>query len=207
MANIPASPYGFKPAGWNRGGPSNTAGQINAPILAAYSYNICYGDVVQYGAGGGAPDTTAGYVRLGAVGVAGSKQAGVFVGCQFIDAAGRTVFSSYWPASNANAGTAFIIPIAGEVPQFFIVAGGDSSGSTSFAIGDVGRNCDLAVGTQSITAGYGLSGMYLDRNTINNTATLPFTVRGLLADISASGATGIANQVLVSSNPANATGY
>lgn len=202
MANIPANPYGFKPAGFNRGGPPNTAGQIQRPIQASYSTQICFGDVVQIGTA-----SAAGYTILGAAGVAGSKQLGVFVGCTFINAAGSTVFSSYWPASTANQGTALIIPIMGQIPQYFIVAGGDASGSTSFTIADVGYNCDFAVGTQTVNGGYGLSGMYLDRNTINNTATLPFTVVGLLTDISASGAPNTTNQILVASNPFNATGY
>lgn len=202
MANLPANPYGFKAAGFNRGGPPQTAGQIQRTILGGYTSNICFGDVVDIGT-----STYAGYCILGAAGVYGSKTLGVFVGCQYIDASGSTRQSSYWPASNAANGTAYIIPIAGQIPQYFVVAGGDSSGSTSFTIADVGYNCDLAVGTQSITGGYGLSGMYLDRNTINNTATLPFRIEGLLSDISASGASGITNQILVSSNPFNATGY
>ena len=207
MTNIPTSPFGFKSAGFNRGGPPNTGGQIERPILAAYSYNICFGDVVQIGTGNSAPDTTAGYVRLGAAGVTGSLQLGIFAGCQYIDASGNTRQSSYWPASNPNAGVAKIIPIAGQIPQYFIVAGGDATTSTSFSIADVGYNCDFAVGTQSIVGGFGLSGMYLNRYTLANTATLPFRVEGLLTDISASGATGTTNMVIVSSNPFNATGY
>lgn len=206
MATAPTNPFGFNPLGFALGGPPNTAGQIQRPILAAYATSICYGDVVQIGGGGGNPDSTAGYVRLGAAGVAGSKQLGVFVGCQYIDASGNTRQSSYWPASNANAGTAYIIPLMGQQPQYFVVAGGDASGSTTFSIADVGFNCDFAVGTQSITAGYGLSGMYLDRNTINNTATLPFTIVDLYTTIEASGSTNN-NWVLVKSNPFNATGY
>jgi hypothetical protein len=206
MALLPTNPFGFKPLGFAPGGPGNTAGQITRPIVASYSSNICYGDVVQIGTGGGGSDTTSGNTRLATTGVAGSKQLGIFVGCTFINAAGSTVFSSYWPASTANAGTAFIIPIMGQEPQYFVVAGGDASGTTTFAIGDVGRNCDLAVGTQSINSGYGISGMYLDRNTINSTATLPFTVVDLYTTILASGSTNN-NWVLVKSNPFNATSY
>ena len=206
MATLPTNAFGFKPLGFAPGGPPNTAGQITRPILASYGSNICFGDVVQIGAGGGAPDTTAGYVRLGAAGVTGSKQFGVFIGCTFINAGGSTVFSSYWPASNANAGTALIIPIMGQVPQYFLVAGGDASGTTTFSIADVGFNCDFAVGTQSVANGYGLSGMYLDRNTIALTATLPFTVIDMYTTIEASGSTNT-NWVLVKSNPFNATGY
>ena len=201
MATLPTNPFGFTPKGFNRGGPPNTAGQINVPIIASYATQICFGDVVQIGT-----SSNAGYCILGAAGVAGSKQLGVFTGCQYINAAGSTVQSTYWPASTANQGTAYVIPIAGQVPQFFLVAGGDASGSTTFSIADVGSNCDFAVGTQSVTGGYGLSGMYLDRNTIALTATLPFRVEGMYTTIEASGATNN-NWVLVSSNPFNATGY
>lgn len=206
MANVPTNAFGFRPLGFNRGGGPQTGGQIERPIVASYATNICYGDIVQIGGGGGNPDTTAGYVRRGAVSVTGSLQLGVFVGCQYIDASGNTRQSSYWPASNPNAGVAKIVPIAGSPVQFFAVAGGDSSGTTSFTIADVGYNCDFALGTQSINGGYGLSGSYLDRNTINYTATLPFRIEGLLTDISASGQSGISNIILVSSNPFNATG-
>ena len=86
------------------------------------------------------------------------------------------------------------------------MAGGDASGTTTFSIADVGFNCDFAVGTQSVANGYGLSGMYLDRNTIALTATLPFTVIDMYTTIEASGSTNN-NWVLVKSNPFNATGY
>lgn len=204
MSN-PNSPFGFDSVGWNRGGPPNTSGVIQRPIQASYASNVCKGDAVYIAHGSG---TTAGYVALGTTGMDGSYVAGIFIGCQYIDSAGNTRQSSYWPASNPNAGTAYILPIYGTSPQLFKV---QATGTHVITFADVGRNIDLAVGTQTIVGGFGLSGMSVDTATLAATATLPFRVEGLFSDIAPTGYPGtdnasVNNIVLVSSNPFNALG-
>jgi hypothetical protein len=205
MSN-PNKPFGFQNIGWNRGGPAVTGAQIERPIAAAYGYNICKGDVVQL---------SSGYVVIGAAGVAGGITTGIFLGCRYIGPAGNLVNSTYWPASNAAAGVALILPIAGVPPQLFLVQSGNSQGSYVITYADVGKNADIIVGTQTITGGYGQSGMTIDAYTVSNaptTATYPFRIEGVYSDMAPAGYPGtdntaVNNLVLVSSNPFNVTGY
>ncbi len=206
MSN-PNSPSGFLPIGWNRGGPFPEV--IQRPIEAGYGSNICKGDLV---------NLAGGYIILASPlnqgGNYGAVVPGVFDGCQYIDAAGSTVQSSYWPAGNPNAGTAKVIPIAGVPPQRFKVQSGNSQGSDIITFEDVGRNADIIVGTQVITGNYGVSGMMIDAYTVKNNgrcSAYPFTISGLYSDIAPPNAPGtdntsVNNIVLVSSNPFGAFG-
>jgi hypothetical protein len=202
-------PFGFWPIGWNRGGP-NAAEQIERPIQAGYGSNICKGDVV---------NLSSGYVVLGAPtnqsGAAGALVPGIFLDCRYIDRAGNTVYSSYWPAGNPNAGTAFILPIAGAPPQRFRVQSGNSQGSSYvITFADVGKNVDIIVGTQTIAGTYGTSGMMIDADTLVRNPTCgayPFTIAGMYSDIAPFGTPGtdntsVNNIVIVASNPFSVMG-
>lgn len=200
MSN-PNNPFGFYHIGWAKGGPGVTGGTIERKIAAGNGTAIAKGDVVQ--------SLGTGYVAISAVGVAGSNTAGIFVGCKYLSTAlGRIVYSSYWPASDhAYDGTAFIIPIAGVPAQLFKV----QALSTNFTFADIGANCDLSVGTQTVTGGFGRSGMTVDHSTIGTTATLPFRVVNLYSSDAPSGAAGTDdtsnyNIVIVQSNPDYETG-
>ena len=200
MTNI-NSPFGFWHLGPNRGGPPLTGGIIERKIATANNTPIARGDLVQ--------SLNTGYVAISAPGVAVSQAAGIFVGCRYLSTAlGQWVYRSYWPnGDHAVDGYAEIIPIAGVPPQLFRV----QALSTQFTLADVGNNCDISVGSQSIAGGYGYSGMTLDRGTIGSTATLPFRIVGLYSDIAPSGANGTDNTnpynlVIVQSNSTQETG-
>jgi hypothetical protein len=199
MANT-NSPFGFSYMGPNRGGPAVTGGPIERKIAAANNTPICKGDLVQ--------SLSTGYVAISAAGVAVSQAAGIFVGCRYLSTArGQWVYASYWPnGDHAVDGYAEIIPIVGAAPQLFKV----QATSTNFTFADIGANCDISVGSQSIAGGFGLSGMTLDRGTIGTTATLPFRIVDMYSAVSP-GAPGTDdtsnyNIVIVQSNPAGETG-
>ena len=127
-------------------------------------------------------------------------------------ARGERVYSSYWPnGDHAYDGYAYIIPIAGVSPQLFKV----QATSTNFTLADIGSNCELSVGTQTINGGFGLSGMTLNQSTHALTATLPFQVVDLFSavmspngGISVNGTDDTSNYniVIVRSNPDGETG-
>ena len=200
MSN-PNSPFGFAWMGAAPGGPPVTGCQRKFKIATANNTPICFGDVVQ--------QLSTGYIAIGAASVAGSLTAGVFVGCRYLSTArGEQVYSSYWPnGDHAYDGEAYVIPIAGNTPQLFRV----QAYSTSFAFSDVGANCDIHVGTQSINGGYGLSGITLDQGSLGTTATLPFRIVNLYSAYVPSGTPGTDDssnyaQVVVTSNPDYETG-
>ena len=195
------SPFGFAWIGTSRGGAPVTGGQRKVKLAAANNTPICYGDVVQ--------QLSTGYAAISAAGVVGSLTLGVFVGCTYLSTAlGEVVNRSYWPnGDHAQDGTGWVIPISGVPAQLFKV----QALSTNFTFADVGANCDISVGSQSINGGYGLSGMTLDRGTIATTATLPFRIVDMYSAIAPSGAPGTDdtsnyNIVVVQSNPDYETG-
>ena len=199
MSN-PNSPFGFLPIG-NGGTVPYTGNQRKYKIATANNTAICRGDVVQ--------QLSTGYVAIGAASVVGSLTAGIFWGCSYLStASGESKHASYWPnGDHAYDGNAFVIPISGAPPQLFLV----QATSTAFTFADVGANCDISVGTQSINGGFGLSGMTLDRSTIGTTATLPFRIVNMYSTIAPSGTAGTDdtsnyNIVIVQSNPDYETG-
>jgi hypothetical protein len=200
MSN-PNSPFGFQWLGSNRGGPAVTGGQIKRKIAAANNTPICFGDAVQ--------SLASGYVAIDAASVYGSNTAGIFVGCEYLSTArGEKVYSSYWPSGDhAYDGYAYIIPIAGVPPQLFRV----QALLTNFTLADIGANCDIDVGTQTISGGYGLSGMTVSHAILGTTATYPFRVVDLWSSMAPPGAPGTDdtssyNIVIVQSNPDYETG-
>ena len=188
MSN-PNKPFGFQPIGWNRGGPAVTGALVQRKVAAGNNTPICKGDVVQ--------SLSTGYVAIGAASVYGSNTAGIFMG-----------YSSYWPnGDHAYDGTAFIFPIAGVPSQLFKV----QALLTNYTFTDIGATTDIDVGTQTITGGYGQSGMTVSHAILGTTATYPFRVVDLYSTYAPSGTAGTDdtasyNIVIVASNPDYETG-
>ena len=200
MSN-PNKPFGFQPIGWNRGGPAVTGALVQRKVAAGNNTPICKGDVVQ--------SLSTGYVAIGAASVYGSNTAGIFMGCSYLSTSqGRTVYSSYWPnGDHAYDGTAFIFPIAGVPSQLFKV----QALLTNYTFTDIGATTDIDVGTQTITGGYGQSGMTVSHAILGTTATYPFRVVDLYSTYAPSGTPGTDdtasyNIVIVASNPDYETG-
>lgn len=195
------TPFGFKWLGVNRGGGPATFSLVPRKVAAANTTPIYRGDVVQ--------SLSTGYVAIGAAGITASQCAGIFWGVEYLSTSqGRNVFSNYWPSGDhAYDGNALILPLIGTSPNLFMV----QATLTNFAFADIGQNCDISVGTGTVTSGYGVSGMTLDKSTAGTTATLPFRVIDLYSSIAPAGTNGTDdannyNIVIVQSNPAQETG-
>lgn len=201
MSNTNA-PFGFRWLGMNRGGGPATMSPVPRKIAYGDTSAVYRGDPMQ--------NVDTGYVTKGAAAVVVSQWAGIFWGCEYLSSSqGKKVFSTYWPGSDASTDvTAFLIPIIGAAPQLFKVQAKDAY----FTFADIGANCDVSMGTGSVTGGYGKSGATLDKTgTINVTATLPFRIVDLYSSIAPANANGIDNTsnyniVLVQSNPMQETG-
>lgn len=109
--------------------------------------------------------------------------AGVFVGCKYLSVAQkRTVWSNYWPGSDAaTSGAASLVSvyyINDPNAQFLAQTGGSTSVGLTTA--SVGLNLQFAYGTGNTANG--ISGAYLDMNstTGTTTATLPFRLVSLV---------------------------
>ena len=200
MSNTNA-PFGFRWLGKTLGGGPATFELVKRKIAYTDTTAVYRGDPMQR--------LNTGYVTQGAASVAVSQHAGILWGVEYLsNALGRKVFATYWPGSDCSSDIdAYLIPIVGVAPQLFAV----QATSTYFTFADIGMNCDVDMGTGSVTSGVAKSGATLDKATINTTATLPFHIEGLYSDISARGENGADdtsnyNIVLVSSNALQQTG-
>lgn len=162
MANT-QSQFGFKPID-SGGAPSYRL--TTAPILAAYTTKIFFGDPVIY-------STASQYIQP-ATGT-GTALAGIFQGCTFVNSSGDTKWSPWWPGTANSDATAYLSP-AGDPQARFLVA----SLLTSVPATAIGRNIGFSTGAGGTTVGGGYSTYVVDQSTINTTLTVqPFRVFGI----------------------------
>lgn len=160
MANTNA-PFGFRQY---RGTGSVPTYEMSVRKIASNnSTAIYFGDAVIPLSTGYIGQATASTVRM----------EGIFQGCKYYSTAQkRTVWSNYWPGSDATGDvTAYIVDDPNA--QFVVQAGG-----TAIGFANIGEYIQLNVGTGN--ANTGISGMYVESP--NTTVTLPFIVRGLVQD-------------------------
>lgn len=202
MANTNA-PFGFS----FLAGPAGAApsAQQGPQALAVYNAAAMFrGDPIKIGADG--------YVVPWTAATSVAQLWGIFTGCSYLSVSqGRIVFSPYWPGSDVASGN-FVqvqcVPIIRAPNSLFIV----QATLTPFTQADIGNNCDVDMGTGNTLTGQ--SGATLNRATIANTATLPFTIVGLAGQNGYGASTGVPgsdptasyNQVIVSSNAAAVAG-
>lgn len=141
MANTNA-PFGLKPLRSLKGG-SIVANEYS--IASGYSSEIGMGHPVEM-------TGTGKNIQLSAAG--NVDACGVFIGCQYVNAAGEQKFSKNWPASTvATYIKAFVV----DDPDVIFEAQ-----VSTLAEADIGQLADLAAGTAS----NGVSGMYIDAATL-----------------------------------------
>ena len=160
MANTNA-PFGFRQYSGNGSAP--TYEQVVMTVASNNTTANYFGDPV-------VPLNT-GYIAQAS---SNSVQvAGIFVGCKYLSVAQkRTVWSNYWPGSDANGDVeAYVV----NDPNAKFVAQSDATG---IAFADINANIGFAIGTGNSATG--ISGAYLDTSTLNTTNTLPFRVVSLV---------------------------
>lgn len=163
MANTSA-PFGFRQ--YRGTGSSPTYEQVTMAIASANTTKIYFGDAVVPVTG-----TATGYITQATASTV--ALAGIFVGCKYLSVAQkRTVWSNYWPGSDANGDVEAYV-VNDPNAQFVAQAGG-----TNVGFSKIGQNIQLNVGTGNTANG--ISGMYVESPA--TTATLPFRVVGLVAD-------------------------
>jgi hypothetical protein len=191
MANTNA-PFGFRQIKGTGSAP--TYEQNTRYIASDNSTAIYFGDAVIPLTTGYIAQATASTVRV----------EGIFAGCKYVSVSQkRTVWSNYWPGSDANGDVeAYII----DDPQAkFIVQ------ATSTAIGVTGLNLNGAFTIGTGSTSNGISGAYITAATADVTATLPFRILGLVTTPPGAPGTesGAYNRVIVGFNNVttrNATG-
>jgi hypothetical protein len=164
MANT-FTPFGFSQ---RRGtGSAPTFEQTPALIASTNSTPIFFGDAVVP-----VTSSTTGYIQQATAGTV--PLAGIFVGCKYTSVAQkRTVWSNYWPGSDANGDVeAYVV---NDPNAQFLVA---SNTGSAVGLANVGKLCQLGVGTG--TTATGLSGMYIA--SVGTTATFPFRIVSLYTD-------------------------
>jgi len=185
-----AAPYGLKPVKRADGTPY--AGAVSQYLIdpAGEATNLFYGQVVNIGADGyialatasGADATTN---NLGGSGVGAI---GVFVGCEYTNAQGQTIFSQYYPSGTANGGD--IVAYVVDDPNALFQAELDATATQTM----VGTNTTFATAQTTSTGSTttGVSNSQLDA-TVATTAKA-FKIVALAPDVSTAA-------VLVKFNP------
>lgn len=161
MANT-NTPFGFKQV---KGTGSLPTFEQNVRYIASNnSTAIFFGDAVIPLSTGYIAQATASTVRM----------EGIFAGCKYTSVSQkRTVWSNYWPGSDANGDVeAYIIDDPNA--QFQVQA---TTGPITFA--SIGEYAQLTVGTGNTATG--ISAMTLNTPSAT-TVTQPFIVRGLIQD-------------------------
>ena len=176
------SPFGFSQ--WSGAGSAPTYEMTTRKISAGDATPCYYGDPVSPLSTGYISKATAGTVRV----------EGIFVGCQYFSTSQkRVVWNRYWPGSDATGDvTAYVV--SDPNAQFLVQAGG-----TNVGFANIGEYIQFNAGTGNAASGQ--SGAYVELP--NTTVTLPFIVRGLVADPPGSPGTDIAaayNRVIVGFN-------
>ena len=163
MANTNA-PFGFSPEGTVSGSPNF---KLSTRLIASTNATPIYtGDAVVPVSG-----SATGYIKQATASTV--QMAGIFWGCKYLSTSqGRTVWSRYWPGSDANGDvTAYVIDDPNA--KFVVQAGG-----TAIGLASLNLNVQLNVGTGNTTTGQ--SGMYVESPA--NTSTLPFTITGFVTN-------------------------
>lgn len=202
MANTNA-PFGLMPWGLTNSPATPSFPIIERKIAAANTNVIAKGDPCI--------DLNTGYIdRVSGTPVtsAASLYCGVFWGCTYLSiAAGRKVWSQYWPGGDAaDDPVAQLVPLMGATPGLFMI----QTLLTPVAFADIGRNGQFSYAAPTSAGLFRRSGVTLDTTT-NTTATFPLRIVGLLSQYSASGAPGTDdasnyNIAIVSFNSLQVTG-
>lgn len=206
MANT-NSPFGFRWHGNSGDANAPTAGLIQMKITAS-------GDTSVYGEGDPLKLLSTGYVTAFTKGTAASQFAGVFQSCEYYNTnLGRRVWSNYYPGSGASGEVLVsVVPAITSIPPRFLV---QSAGASAVTTSSLWNNVDILSGSSTagtVTSAFYRSGATIDLlANITTTATLPFRIVGIYADIAAPGAPGSDtttpyNWVLVEANNYQATG-
>lgn len=181
-----------------------------APTYGTVWVNIAYNDTTKIYRGDPVKQLATGYVAQWTAGTAVSQLTGIFWGCKYYSVSQKTtVWSKYWPGADVATNAvvkAQVIPVNTAVPPKFIVQTADSNTTAvAVTIASVGQNADVALGTGSELSG--ASGAYLDINTFNTTATLPFRIVEIWDGYgNGSDASSAFNKVVVTANIYGETG-
>lgn len=166
MANTLA-PFGFRQYFGGAGG-APTFAQTARRIASSNTTPVFFGDPVMPVIG-----TANGYITQAAAG--STTLAGVFVGCKYLSVAQkRTVWSNYWPGSDANGDVdAYVIDDPNA--RFLVQSSWASPLATSlstYGTTPIGQYCQFTIGTGSTANG--ISGAYV--SSLGTTVTFPFIV-------------------------------
>jgi len=168
MANTFA-PFGFRQYQGGAGG-APTFGQSVRYVASGNATPIYFGDPVMPVIG-----AATGYITQAAPGT--TTLAGIFMGCKYVSVAQkRTVWSDYWPGSDANGDVECYV-IDDPSSRFLVQTSGSAffnAGYTSSVRGTlpVGQYAQFSIGTG--TTINGLSGAFL--SSVGTTATFPFII-------------------------------
>jgi hypothetical protein len=160
MANTQAQ-FGFRHIGFLSGGAPDYQ-LTTAPILAAYTTKIFFGDPVIY-------STASPYIQPATASTSSSGTAvvGIFQGCVYTPSGGIPTWSPWWNGAASADGTAYIMNAPNA--KFLVAALNTAIPATA-----IGRNIGFSTGAGGTTVGGGFSTYTVDQATINTTLAIGY---------------------------------
>ena len=155
-----ATPYGLRPLKM-LGGQPMSHGITRYKIASAYAANVFYGDLVKLVAAGTIEKDT---------GTTTANPVGVFLGCEYELTDEGLYHRQYWPTgTTVKTGTTAWAYVADDPDMLFAMQADDTLDQTA-----LGANAAIVQGSGSTSTG--MSGVSLDADTVDTTATLPIRI-------------------------------
>jgi len=170
MANVLA-PFGFAVARRTDAASPNYI-QSHRLISPTNNHSIFFGDVVV--------SLSTGFIDLATVVGGGAQIAGVFVGCEYNSVSqSRRVFTNHYSGSSDVLANSTVDAYIIDDPAAVFLAQTAGTSNNPIGLTAIGNNVNFNTTAASGNALSGLSGMTVDDNLVNTTATLPFRVIGI----------------------------
>lgn len=177
---VVSAPYGFRPI--NRVDGLPYAGAFRKlPIASTYNTPIYYGDPVAIAIGGTITKSS-----TSASEITSATIAGVFTGCEYVNAQGQTIRAQYYPG-NAAATSAFAFFVDDPMAAFKVAVANATGVITAVSQNAVGTNMSYYAGTGSATTGD--AGAWVTAASGNSTSSLPWRVIDIVTDTNTSSTT------------------
>jgi hypothetical protein len=166
------------------------SGTGSAPTYEQVVMSIAYNNTTPIFSGDPVAQINTGYIGQAPVSTGTSSQpsiTGVFVGCKYLSVAQkRTVWSNYWPGSDAASTTSVTAYVVTDPnAQFIVQTGNSNTTAAAAALSIVGQNIGFAwndsasTGETNGNTTTGQSTYFADLYRVGTDSTLPFRVIGL----------------------------
>ena len=190
-----SAPYGLRPINSVDGKPYAGATR-QLPIASTYNTAIYNGDIVAVVAGG---TIAVSGVTTDSTTTAANFTYGVFVGCQYTNAAGQTIQSQYYPGTSVTNAIAYVVDDPMAAFQVAVITSANAVTSVNRSVVGINLAVDAGAGGSTIT-GNSSTGALLPTDGNGSAAALPLRCVSVVPE-TATGTNAFVEVVVKLNNP------